>query len=156
MNVEIVMLTAFNFSDIRKIHTHSKAMATSEGEGVPTFVDPIDKKGSPVQDVERGEVSNVFQHPSSEPPYSIFTQAEKIWIITLLSIGALISPFGATLYYPVLNELSKVLHVTPTMINISITTYMVRFQMINSQCTVDMDRLHKLLRRLSSEVSDST
>ncbi|KAF2682328.1 MFS general substrate transporter [Lentithecium fluviatile CBS 122367] len=67
----------------------------------------------------------MLQRQVSAPPYSIFTQAEKIWIISLVSISALISPFGATLFYPVLNVLSDVLHVTPTMTNISITTYMI-------------------------------
>ena len=48
-----------------------------------------------------------------------------MWITFLVSVSALISPFGATTFYPALNVLSDVLHVTPTMTNISITTYMV-------------------------------
>jgi hypothetical protein len=82
------------------------------------------EKEPEVRDVEGGE-EHALQRQASGPPYSVFTKAEKIWIITLVSTSALISPFGATLFYPVLNVLSDVLKVTPTMTNISITTYMV-------------------------------
>jgi hypothetical protein len=66
-----------------------------------------------------------LQRQVSGPPYSIFSPAMKMWIIFLVSISALISPFAATTYYPALNVLSDVLHISPTMTNISITTYMV-------------------------------
>ena len=61
----------------------------------------------------------------SEPPYSIFSPAMKTWMIFLVSVSALISPFAATTYYPALNVLSDVLSISPTMVNISIATYMV-------------------------------
>ncbi|KAL1604025.1 hypothetical protein SLS60_005617 [Paraconiothyrium brasiliense] len=77
------------------------------------------------KDVEKGSEEVALQRQVSGPPYSIFTPRMKIWIIFLVSVSALISPFGATLFYPVLNVLSDVLHVTPTMTNVAITTYMI-------------------------------
>lgn len=62
----------------------------------------------------------------SAPPYTIFTHRAKIFIIASVSISSLISPFGATTFYPALNDLAADLHVTPTLINLSLTTYMVR------------------------------
>jgi hypothetical protein len=97
-------------------------MAAPERTETPA---PVSEKELEIRDVESGESEHALQRQASGPPYSVFTKAEKIWIITLVSTSALISPFGATLFYPVLNVLSDVLHVTPTMTNISITTYMV-------------------------------
>ncbi|KAF2705054.1 MFS general substrate transporter [Pleomassaria siparia CBS 279.74] len=70
-------------------------------------------------------VLNTLAREISGPPYSIFGNGTKVWITFLVSISALISPFAATTYYPALNVLSDVLDVTPTMVNISITTYMI-------------------------------
>lgn len=78
-----------------------------------------------VRDVEQGAGQVALQRQVSEPPYSIFSPRMKIWIIFLVSVSALISPFGATLFYPALNVLSDVLNVTPTMTNVAITTYMI-------------------------------
>jgi hypothetical protein len=75
---------------------------------------------------EQHEKRHPLVREISGPPYSIFGPGTKMWIIFLVSISALISPFAATTYYPALNVLSDVLHVSPTMVNISITTYMVR------------------------------
>lgn len=78
-------------------------------------------------DVEKGsaDVGQELRREVSGPPYSIFTSGQKIWIIFLVSVSALISPFGATTFLPALNVLSDVLHISPTQVNISITTYMV-------------------------------
>jgi hypothetical protein len=92
---------------------------------------------------------NEKKHPLvreiSGPPYSIFGPGTKMWIIFLVSISALISPFAATTYYPALNVLSDVLHVTPTMVNISITTLMVRKSesFFRSRAVTNMSRLLK-------------
>jgi uncharacterized membrane protein len=62
---------------------------------------------------------------ASGPPYSIFSKPAKIFIVFLVSLSALVSPFAATLFYPALNVLAKQLNVTQSMVNLSITTYMV-------------------------------
>ncbi|TKA27669.1 hypothetical protein B0A54_16753 [Friedmanniomyces endolithicus] len=61
----------------------------------------------------------------SAPPYTIFTPRTKMFIVASVSISSLISPFGATTFYPALNDLSRALHVTPTLINLGLTTYMI-------------------------------
>ena len=78
-------------------------------------------------DTEKDAGHTALERQVSGSPYSTFSPHMKIWIISLVSVSALISPFGATLFYPVLNLLSDVLHVTPAMTNVAITTYMVRF-----------------------------
>ncbi len=82
---------------------------------------------SPELDIEKDGSQEILQRQVSGPPYSVFTSRMKIWIIFLVSISALISPFGATLVLPALNVLTEVMDITPTKANISITTYMVGF-----------------------------
>ncbi|KAF2731266.1 MFS general substrate transporter [Polyplosphaeria fusca] len=76
-------------------------------------------------DIEKHATHNSLHSQVSAPPYSVFSNAMKMWIVFLVSVSALISPFGATTFYPALNVLSDRLHVSPAMINISITTYMI-------------------------------
>lgn len=61
----------------------------------------------------------------SGPPYSIFTPRAKIFTVIAVSISSLISPFGATTFYPALDVIANDLGVTPTLINLSLTTYMI-------------------------------
>jgi hypothetical protein len=77
-------------------------------------------------DVEKNGRPDDLHRQVSGPPYSIWSKGAKIWIIFLVSVSALISPFGATTFLPALNVLTGVLHITPTQVNISVTTYMVR------------------------------
>ena len=62
----------------------------------------------------------------SGPPYTIFNQHTKMFIVLSVSVCSLISPFGATTFYPALNVLAAELNVTPSLINLGLTTYMVR------------------------------
>lgn len=66
-----------------------------------------------------------LQRTVTGPPYSIFTPRAKIFIVVAVSISSLISPFGATTFYPALDSIARDLNVTPTLINLSLTTYMV-------------------------------
>jgi|TARA_R110002003_G_scaffold206_27_gene15927 hypothetical protein len=76
-------------------------------------------------DVEKNDRREALQRHISEAPYSIYGKGMKVWIIFLVSVSALISPFGGTTFLPALNVLSDVLHITSAQVNISITTYMV-------------------------------
>ncbi|RMZ66809.1 MFS transporter [Pyrenophora seminiperda CCB06] len=76
-------------------------------------------------DVEKGGVQPSLQRTTSEPPYSVFSKGMKSWTVFLVSVSALISPFGAAMFLPALNAISDVLHITPSQVNISITTYMI-------------------------------
>jgi hypothetical protein len=61
----------------------------------------------------------------SDPLYSIYGPRMKLWIIFLVSISGVISPFGATTFFPALNALAEQLQISSAMVNASITTYMV-------------------------------
>jgi hypothetical protein len=89
--------------------------------------DKINDKGMIPQEVdsEKHGYTPSLEEQDSEPPFSVFSKGMKIWIIFLVCVSALISPFGATTFLPALNVLSDVLDISATQVNISITTYMV-------------------------------
>jgi citrate synthase len=62
----------------------------------------------------------------SRKPYSIFTKPQKRLIILAAAVASTFSPLSANIYLPALNSIAKDLKVTPSQINLTITTYMVR------------------------------
>lgn len=81
-------------------------------------------------DVESKERRMELTRTQSGPPYTIFSARAKMFIVISVSVSSLISPFGATTFYPALNTLARELNVTPTLINLSLTTYMVCIRVI--------------------------
>jgi hypothetical protein len=57
--------------------------------------------------------------------YSVFTTTKKRLIILTAALASSFSPLSANIYYPALNSIAKDLHVGPSQINLTITTYMV-------------------------------
>ncbi|KAJ5371609.1 hypothetical protein N7517_003615 [Penicillium concentricum] len=62
--------------------------------------------------------------PSTEP-YSVFTSTQKRLIILIAALASSFSPLSANIYYPALNSIAKDLRVSPSQINLTITTYMI-------------------------------
>ncbi|KAK0100732.1 hypothetical protein ONS95_007182 [Cadophora gregata] len=62
---------------------------------------------------------------ASEIPYSIFTTPQKALIITLVSIAATFSGFASNIYFPAIPLLSRSLNVSPELINLTVTSYMI-------------------------------
>lgn len=79
-----------------------------------------------IEGQQEGSDGNSLSRIVSGPPYSIFSAKAKAFIVVVVSISALVSPFAATLFYPALNVLADQLHVSESLITLSVTTYMVR------------------------------
>ena len=56
--------------------------------------------------------------------YSVFTSRQKWFIVALVSYAAWFSTLTSFIYYPALDELSRVFFVSIDKINLTITTYM--------------------------------
>jgi hypothetical protein len=97
-------------------------------------IEPI-RSISKNHEFKESEITAETQHEDSDgnslsrivsgPPYSIFSTKTKVFIVVMVSISALVSPFAATLFYPALNILADQLHVSESLITLSVTTYMV-------------------------------
>lgn len=67
------------------------------------------------------------QQPNSAPPepYSTFTKAQKRLIVFLIAFAGMFSPLSSFIYYPAITSLSRDLHVSVELVNLTITSYMI-------------------------------
>ena len=66
----------------------------------------------------------VQQEPPEEP-YSVFTKRQKWMIAIAASVSTFFSPLASSIYYPALNTVASDLHVSNTLINLTITVFSV-------------------------------
>jgi hypothetical protein len=76
------------------------------------------------------EATGIVQPEESTPllprdKYSSFSTAQKTFIIFTAAFASTFSPFSSNIYYPAINSIARDLHVTPAMMNLTITAYMV-------------------------------
>lgn len=64
---------------------------------------------------------------NKDEAYSIFTTPQKRAIVCTASLCAFFSPITATIYFPALNVIAHDLGVSNSDINLTVTTYLVRF-----------------------------
>jgi hypothetical protein len=90
------------------------------------------------------------------PLYSVLPDGEKAFVIMTGSFAALISPLSSSIYLPALDSLAKDMEVSVSLINLTITTYLVRlinmWTDIPRQGKLTTCRYFKDLRPLSSAV----
>lgn len=61
----------------------------------------------------------------SGPPFSVFSKRQKQYIVFLTAWAGLFSPLSANIYFPALNTLAADLKVTSSLINLTLTSYMI-------------------------------
>jgi hypothetical protein len=69
---------------------------------------------------------------STGKDYSIFGTWQKKLIVLAGTMGAFFSPFTTQIYFPALTTIAKDLHVSNSKINLTMTTYMVRYPLLLS------------------------
>lgn len=62
---------------------------------------------------------------TAEPPYSIFSPFLKRYIVFTASGATLFSSLSAQIYFPALNTLADEMGVSSSLINLTVTSYMV-------------------------------
>jgi hypothetical protein len=86
-----------------------------EASGTPTDVE----NGSKTEEEKQ-------QTTSIDVPYTIYSKKQKIAIILAASVASFFSPMSANIYIPALNSIAADLHVSNTLINLTLTSYLVR------------------------------
>ena len=64
-------------------------------------------------------------HQGSEQEYSVFSKNEKRFIVITATMAAAFSPISTNIFFPALNVLASDLHVSDSLINLTVTSYMV-------------------------------
>lgn len=93
-------------------------MSNSETQGAN---DEDEENAEPV------ETTSLLSHAVRQKPYSVFSNTQKRLIILVAAIASTFSPLSANIYFPALNSIAKDLGVSPSQINLTITTYMVGY-----------------------------
>ena len=57
--------------------------------------------------------------------YSKFTKAQKRWIVLLVAFAGMFSPLSSFIYYPAIHTIALDLSVTITLVNLTVTSYMI-------------------------------
>jgi MFS family permease len=76
---------------------------------------------------KKADEANGLQTISTSPaiPYSIFTSRQKALIIAIVSTAATFSAFASNIYFPAIPAIARDLSVTPELINLTVTSYMI-------------------------------
>lgn len=100
--------------------------------------DSADEAVLPVQDAERNEPIVLEDAPdSSDGLWSVWSSKQKKVIILAASFASLLSPLSSQIYLPALDTMATDMHVTNSLINLSITTYLI-FQAIAPTFTAQL------------------
>jgi MFS family permease len=76
-----------------------------------------------MSDEEKGQAAAGAAEPSV--PYSIFTSRQKAFIVAIVSVAATFSGFAGNIYFPAIPIISLDLAVSPELINLTVTSYMI-------------------------------
>jgi hypothetical protein len=114
-------------SDTENEHatTSSNAAAAENSEPEKQQCTTTTETGSPRQQEQQEDGGEVARQETNGAPYSIFSDREKFAMVLTVSFVALLSPLSGQIYLPALPSISKDLNISPTLVNLTITTYMV-------------------------------
>lgn len=84
--------------------------------------------GSPTPDPEVGPHTSGRSHGGdvADVDYSVFTETQRRYIVFMASWAGFFSPVSSQIYFPALNTLAQDLSVSNSLINLTLTSYMVR------------------------------
>jgi hypothetical protein len=108
---------------IGRINAHAqseqKDAAIEGAQGPDSQDEQTDKKNED----DAGNVNP--EHNIDDKPYSIFTHNEKRIIILCAGLSQFFSPISGQIYFPSLDAIAADLHVSNSLVNLTITTYLV-------------------------------
>jgi hypothetical protein len=87
--------------------------------------DHDDIKEEEVPNLTGVEAEAAVPAPGPTVPYTVFTKAERRTITWLIGCSMFFSPFTANIYFPCLEELQRAVGVNSSLVNLSITTYLI-------------------------------
>ena len=116
------------------------ANQSKTGRQMDSHQSKIDDKHGKITSSEVQTSGHVAQEPierqqaalDSEQEYSIFSKNEKRFIVITATLAAALSPISTNIFFPALNILASDLHVSNSLINLTVTSYMVGTGIVDS------------------------
>ncbi|KAK0988891.1 hypothetical protein LTR91_009413 [Friedmanniomyces endolithicus] len=102
---------------------HTKNSAASEHSSHSTRTDH--DRADNTNDVNPQDLESLQTVQTNSAPWSIFTPGQKRFIVLMVAVAGFFSPLSANIYFPALNTLSTDFHVTPAIMNLTLTSYMI-------------------------------
>ncbi|KAL9622299.1 MAG: hypothetical protein Q9160_003310 [Pyrenula sp. 1 TL-2023] len=124
-------------SDFAEDQQPSESRGTNDVPAVSPTVNPEEAQpiNSSTQDFQDGQLEKVSTMEEQEakvtpvesngPPFSVFTRQQKRFIVVMASWAGFFSPVSGNIYFPALNSLSQDLNVSISLINLTLTSYMI-------------------------------
>lgn len=115
---------------IRKEISHQDRPPTEPDQALGPEPETSALETSPA-DLEAGTLGETAQKTktnnttSSGPPYTAFSNSTRWFIVFMAGSAAFFSPLSGQIYYPVMPTLVRNYNLTTSLINLSITTYMI-------------------------------
>lgn len=106
-------------ADLKREDEEGKATTTPNDDTINSFKDETEVEA------QTGTELNKSITAKSDKPYTAFPNSTKWFIVVMTSMASFFSPLSGQIYYPVLPILSDTYHLSSTLINVSITTYMI-------------------------------
>lgn len=104
-------------------HSGQEHQSDIEAQSEPTALERFSVVGDSTMPAL--DEADYMSRVSSGPPYSAFPPVMKTWITIMVTIGSFISPVTANIYFPALNPIAEDLNVSTSLINLTLTTYMI-------------------------------
>lgn len=105
--------------DQRSIHASISSTIGSDDHG------DVERMPSSRGQTEPAPLQRTTTSASTGPPFSIFSKNQKRFIVIMASWAGFFSTVTANIYFPALNALAQDLHVSNTLINLTLTSYMI-------------------------------
>jgi hypothetical protein len=113
--------------DTKDASDHTNPTAPCDCQSTKQPLDMIPSSDEATKDKNDAVVGlGVAQANLPEPPYSVLSEPVKISVLLTASFAAIVSPISSSIYFPAIPTLSRDLHVSVSLITLTITTYLVR------------------------------
>lgn len=98
-----------------------------EGDGMPVGEPAVVDSPPTESDMPNSKENSegVTGDIEAGPPYSVFTTGERRLTLTMASCAAFISPLSSSIYLPALNTLAHHYDVSNSLINLTVTSYLI-------------------------------
>lgn len=104
-------------------HPPADATGTSSLDPSPISINGEGPGPGPTQAVF--DDTEALSRVSTGPPYSAFSPRTRIWITIMVTFASFISPMTANIYFPALNPIATDLGVSTSLVNLTLTTFMI-------------------------------
>jgi len=109
-----------------QLQQHGQEGELAEMQRETSSSDSIDHDVNiPPHDVEPRNLESLQTVTTNTPPWSIFTVPQKRFIVLMVAMAGFFSPLSANIYFPALNTLAMDFHVSSSIINLTLTSYMI-------------------------------